>query len=229
MKESRERERGIALIVAILALLILSLLGLALATTTSSEVQIATNYRWGQQAYYNAEAGVEFAKFKLNTLNSLATVLYKGDGSRSVGTLRGTRNWENSACDASGLGYGVLLDFDNEAAPYENASTLNFGQGQGSRSLNGAVTLWVRRMMVANSARTTLVDDPNNDRLILTSEGTAPFTVDTATTFGQKNRAVRVLEVTLIKPQRGGCEGGQTGGCPENPNYGSQLEVMTPR
>jgi hypothetical protein len=59
------RQRGFALILALLALMLLTFLGLTLATTTSTELQIATNYRWSQQAYYNAEAGIEAAKIIL--------------------------------------------------------------------------------------------------------------------------------------------------------------------
>ena len=45
-----------------MALMLLTFLGLTLATTTSTELQIATNYRWSQQALYNAEAGIEAGK-----------------------------------------------------------------------------------------------------------------------------------------------------------------------
>ena len=58
-------ESGFALVLAILSLMLLTFLGLTLATTTSTELQIATNYRWSQQAHYNAEAGLEAAKLLL--------------------------------------------------------------------------------------------------------------------------------------------------------------------
>ena len=62
----RRGERGFALILAILSLMLLTFLGLTLATTTSTELQIATNYRWSQQALYNAEAGLEAARIVLS-------------------------------------------------------------------------------------------------------------------------------------------------------------------
>jgi len=65
----REKEGGFALILAILALMLLTFLGLTLATSTSTELQIATNYRWSQQAYYNAEAGIEYGKSLLRYMN----------------------------------------------------------------------------------------------------------------------------------------------------------------
>jgi hypothetical protein len=72
MRESnhaRRDEAGFALILAILALMLMTFLGLTLATSTSTELQIATNYRWGQQAHYNAEAGVEYAKSLLRFMD----------------------------------------------------------------------------------------------------------------------------------------------------------------
>src|SRR5688572_9529439 len=60
--EAAGGESGFALVLAILSLLLLTLLGLTMATTTSTELQIATNYRWSQQALYNAEAGIELGK-----------------------------------------------------------------------------------------------------------------------------------------------------------------------
>jgi len=63
------REAGFALILAILALMLMTFLGLTLATSTSTELQIATNYRWSQQALYNAEAGLEYGKSLLRTMN----------------------------------------------------------------------------------------------------------------------------------------------------------------
>ena len=62
-------EQGFALILAILALMLLTFLGLTLATTTSSELQIATNYRWSQQALYNAEGGVDVGRQVLRNAN----------------------------------------------------------------------------------------------------------------------------------------------------------------
>jgi hypothetical protein len=67
-------DSGFALILAILSLLLLTFLGLTLAATTSTELQIATNYRWSQQAYYNAEAGLAVAKAYL-TLPTIEPIL----------------------------------------------------------------------------------------------------------------------------------------------------------
>jgi hypothetical protein len=41
---------------------VLSVLGMALMLTTSTEKDIAINYRWGEQAFFNADAALEYGK-----------------------------------------------------------------------------------------------------------------------------------------------------------------------
>ena len=232
--EKAHGESGFALVLAILSLMLLTFLGLTMATTTSTELQISTNYRWSQQALYNAEAGIELGKRYLRQIE-WQTVLppprpagtpfdqYAGSGygagncgqGQAAGCptpwlTRATRSYENYACDQSTVvaaaagyqGYGTVLDDLNFAVPFENVSTF-LGQ-----SLNGNFTIWIRRpyaLSVANPPY--LTDDQRNDRLILTSEGIAPFTGLTAqTVFGQANRAKRILEVTLRRIAPGDCE-----------------------
>ena len=223
--ETANGESGFALVLAILSLMLLTFLGLTMATTTSTELQIATNYRWSQQAYYNAEAGIELGKRYLRQIE-WQTVLpsartggfdtYAGYGggncSQGVGghcpvpfLTRATRSFENYACDQSGVvaaaagfqGYGMVLDDINFAVPFENVSTF-LGQ-----TIAGNFTIWIRRPYTISAApgpsgAPFLEDEPRNDRLILTSEGVAPFTgLSAVTAFGQANRARRILEVTL--------------------------------
>src|SRR5688572_15110507 len=128
-RSGRRTESGFALILAILALMLLTFLGLTLATTTSTELQIATNYRWSQQARYNAEAGIEAAKSALRTINWAAVLpaprpaTWPGNaapagpgGGAAAPSARpdewgnATRNFENWECDqrGNGLGYGVV-------------------------------------------------------------------------------------------------------------------------
>ena len=64
----RVAEGGFALILAMLSLLLLTFLGLTLAATTSTELQIASNQRWSQQARYNAEAGLQAAQIILRDI-----------------------------------------------------------------------------------------------------------------------------------------------------------------
>ena len=224
-------ESGFALVLAILSLMLLTFLGLTLATTTSTELQIATNYRWSLQALYNAEAGIELGKRYLRQIewqtvlpparpSPLSSYAGYSGGNCAQGDAghcpvppltRATRSFENYACDqaatvavAAGFnGYGAVLDDINFAVPFENVTTF-LGQ-----SLNGNFTLWIRRAYKITDppAAPELEDDPRNDKLILTSEGIAPYTgASAATAFGQAHRAQRILEVTLQRVAPGDCE-----------------------
>jgi Tfp pilus assembly protein PilX len=249
MRDSRagHAEGGFALILAILALMLLTMLGLALATTTSTELQIATNYRWSQQALYNAEAGVEAGKSLLRTMNwqavlpnaRLTTPGAPWSGTTSPAGAGGgatppippprtdawgnpARNFENWSCDQKGfgMGYGVVLDDGTANAPYQYVTTA-IGQ-----NLNGAFTLWIRRPL--NFRADAQLDDysADNDNLVLVSEGVAPFTGgNIATAFGAANQAVQVIEVSLgrvVPLASGGCgsRSGQTGGGPLGAGFG---------
>jgi hypothetical protein len=149
-------ERGFALILAILALLLLTFLGLTLAATTSTELQIASNYRWAQQALFNAEAGLEAGRALLANMGDASVVLPPARaGGWDPATLGkpvppgnrpgyayqrpdaqglASRNFENSECDTwgNGVGYGTVLDDGvTLGAPFQNVTTI-FG-----RRLNG--------------------------------------------------------------------------------------------
>lgn len=206
---------GFALILAILSLLLLTFLGLTLATTTSTELQIATNYRWSQQARYNAEAGLDAGKVLLRDIvpnwASILPLARVGVADTWTATSAppslpllpvgvpapvGNRHWENQTCDAKGgkAGYGAVL---NANAPVGLVQTVSAVFGQG---LNGTFTLWVRRGVVVNSTTGLMQDDPNDSVLILTSEGTAPFlAASVGGDFERRNQAVAVMELTLLR------------------------------
>jgi hypothetical protein len=244
-------ESGFALILAILALMLLTTLGLALATVTSTELQIATNYRWSQQALYNAEAGVEVGKIILRSVQPDWTAVlpaarggtWSGSTSPSPFSAGGgaaapysradswgnpSRNFESWNCDqkGNGMGYGVVLDDGGANAPYQYVSTA-IGQ-----NLNGAFTLWVRRPL--NFRPDAQLDDWNADNanMVLVSEGIAPFTGGNITTgFGTANRAVQLIEVSLSSSatiSAGTCGGrsGQAGGGPLGAGFGG-CEAIT--
>lgn len=220
---TRHGERGVALVLAILALLLLTFMGLTLAVTTSVELQIATNYRWAQQALYNAEAGIEVGRVLLSNIGDASTVLPPAraagwdastvtapvpEGNRPAATLSRadaqglpSRNFANADCDTwgNGAGYGAVLDDGVMAgAPFQNVSNVL------GRTLNGTFTLWVRRRIIFNGGQNQ--DDPDSGSLVLTSEGTAPYQTATGT-FVQTRRAVRVLEAEITLAP--GCLGGK--------------------
>jgi hypothetical protein len=49
-------------VISILIVFVLSVLGMALMLTTTTETDISANYRWGEMAFFNAEAGLEYGK-----------------------------------------------------------------------------------------------------------------------------------------------------------------------
>ncbi len=67
-------EEGSAFVISILVLFVLTVLGMALMLTTTTEKDIAINYRWGEQAFFNADAALEYGK---NVLGQ--TLLRDGD------------------------------------------------------------------------------------------------------------------------------------------------------
>ena len=64
-------ERGSAFVISILVLFVLSVLGLALMLTTTTETDISVNYRYGEMAFFNADAALEYGK---NVLASYAVL-----------------------------------------------------------------------------------------------------------------------------------------------------------
>jgi hypothetical protein len=228
-------ERGFALVLAILSLMLLTFLGLTLATTTSTELQIATNYRWSQQALYNAEAGLEAARIVLSNvadisngwLDQLPTQrtdtggnpLWWADGSAPgpVDTPTG-RDFDQSTCDTrGGVGYGRVLEDTSSSTRYEDISTF---EGQ---TLNGAFTIWIRRGLEVDNAG-QFADSDRNDALIIVSEGRAPYS-GPSTAFTAARQAVRVLETTFslgldtVGSPCLGTQAGQEGMSPTGENF----------
>jgi len=88
---TRNKERGAALVTALMALLLLTALGFALVLSTTTETMITGNFRGGQEALYAADAGVERVMDDLLTVPDWNNIL-KGsirsafiDGSPSGG------------------------------------------------------------------------------------------------------------------------------------------------
>ena len=265
MRNERRDEQGFALILAILSLMLLTFLGLALAATTSIEMQIATNYRWSQQALYNAEAGLEIGRNILqpplwNTLVpparpqwtvtcTPATVTagqvqtcttpnvdtsWKNSPWAKPRSASTDRDYENDVCDVRGsrMGFGTVLT--DGLGTYENTTTVR------GVAINGAFTLWVRRpanLIATNAAAGTETwqDDTNDDHLILTAEGVAPYTntlqstnaatvAATASQAVQVNRAVRYVEMNVSRVTTlgylCGARAGQAGSGSEGSGYG---------
>ncbi|HXB57257.1 MAG TPA: pilus assembly PilX N-terminal domain-containing protein [Vicinamibacteria bacterium] len=243
----RGGEAGFALVLAILALMLLTFLGLTLATTSSTELQIATNFRWSQQALVNAEAGLEAGKLILsnvaNPVTNWSTVLPANRAGTWASGLAPTpvevgagRDFAPAPCGGRGngansMGYGLVLkDPVNCAAPPLSGGPGNRCQDISSflgQAINGSFTLWVRRQLLVNN-NGQFYDDPappNNfpNAAVLTVEGVAPY-VGASTAFSRANQAVRVLEITFaLSTSASGppCQSmrGQEGGAPSGENF----------
>jgi hypothetical protein len=232
--QPRTGEQGFALVLAILSLMLLTFLGLTLATTTSTELQIATNYRWSQQALYNAEAGLEAARIVLSTVaddsaywQAQLPALRTGPPWRESyapphEAAAATRDFEKDGCDdRGGMGYGRVLS--DGTTLYENVSVFP-ATGPGGQALNGAFTIWIRRpLQVSNAGEYS--DVTGNDKVVVVAEGVAPY-AGAADAFTRQRQATRVLETsfTLSLGEAGkGCMGGgvqaQEGGSPVGDNF----------
>jgi hypothetical protein len=218
--------------------MLLTFLGLTLATTTSTELQIATNYRWSQQALYNAEAGIEAARLVLAraaTVNiatkwqdilpprrmngAVPATWIEGGAVLPTGYTATGRDFERSTCDTrGGVGYGVVLHtvLNSVDQRWENVSSFE------SFALNGAFTLWIRRDLdVGNDGK--YQDSDRDDMLVIVAEGVAPYT-GAATAFTAARQASRVLETrlnVLLATVGHPCESlsGQEGMGPSGDNY----------
>ena len=226
---------GFALILAILALMLLTFLGLTLATMTSTELQIATNYRWSQQALYNAEAGLEYGKALLRNMNWSLILPDAPAGRRrrlhhtpptgrsSAGgppTPRSsrafpprappyarpdphgnpTRNFENSRlrqvrrrhgvtawCSTTAAASGPVPERDHRRRGRSRPSTGRSRSGYAARSCSTPTAASRTRPRAATSRSSS------------PSEGTAPYTGENSNlAMTQTNRAIRVLEATLV-------------------------------
>ena len=231
----RGSESGFALVLALLALLLLTFLGLTLAVTTSTELQIATNYRWSEQARYVAEAGIEAGKIMLHDTLTWENLLptprsdpWVGDGSPAAVPLvprPGVRDFEGGDCDdrGQGMGYGRVLNFGNGGpgtTPQQYIGDLRQSEPV------GVFTLWVRRPLhylpsgqiidwggAVGPPLLPVSADADNNNLILVAEGSAPFVAAPGGSAAQQQlmgraKATYVIEVALSEdpPILGGCD-----------------------
>jgi hypothetical protein len=235
------------MILAILSLMLLTFLGLTLATTTSTELQIATNFRWSQQALYNAEAGLELSKLLLSNVatadgNWQNIVPAARAGTWSVftpdpsvtlplGIVPGgtaARDFERNNCgDRARVGYGIVLrapDPTGGPRAWENVSYfMNQTLNGAPQTLNGSFTIWVRREVVADDSGSFADDQaqtPTN--LVVTVEGTAPYPF-AQTAFTRSNQATRIIEQTYSLITGDPCQrqGTQEGAGPTGENFDS--------
>lgn len=212
----RKKESGSAFVISILVLFVLTVLGMALMLTTTTETDISVNYRWGEMAFFNADAALEYGK---NVL--AAWYLQEGDFRKVLPAPRDVSQMtqkpgpppDDGDCDATTAGcrdhqYSlerdpttiiyigrVLRDIDGRAIRYDfrdpvAGDTRGDIDGDLAPDIQGTATVWVRRPLAGDR------DDIRNDRVVLTAEGTAP----SYDALGSRAVSVRRVEMVIRIP-----------------------------
>lgn len=230
LKGSRIGESGSAFLISILVLFLLTVLGLTLMVSTLTETDIATNYRWGEMAFFNADAALEYGK---NVLAGIAlnppagtvdfeSVLPQPRGGASGLAMTapppgGCGDPTAPGCrdDQYGIIQGglniyigrVLLDSNGRPLQYDfrqpTAGDIRGDlDGDGTPDIQGTATLWVRRPIEGDHDYGAPGTSSANrhDRVILTAEGTAP-SYEAAGTGG--GVSLRRLEMSIQLPTTG--------------------------
>ena len=238
MARRMKASEGSAFVISILVLFVLSVLGLALMITTTTEKDIAINYRWGEQAFFNADAALEYGK---NVLASYAVVSQNFKlilpPARADGTVaNNTQPWgaaipDPATCNPNTAGcrdYQYFIDecpngggsctriyigrvlrrTDGTQAMWDfRAPGALYGDldNDGVQDLEGTYTLWVRRPMVGVRDYGSLPNE--DDRVVLTAEGTAPNGMGAG---AGRPTSLRRLEMSVRLPT-GGVKGTKYG------------------
>jgi hypothetical protein len=223
---------GSAFVISILVLFVLSVLGLALMLTTTTEKDIAINYRWGEQAFFNADAALEYGKNVLASYAAASTdfraILPPARADATVVDNTQPRNVahpDGAACDPASAGcrdYQYFIDqcppggggpctriFIGRVLPRPDgtlamwdfrapAGTPGDLDNDGNPDIEGTFTLWVRRPLVGTRDYGSMPDE--DDRIILTAEGTAP---NAAGAGAGRPTSLRRLEMSIRLPTAG--------------------------
>ena len=226
----RSGERGSAFVISILVLFVLSVLGLALMLTTTTETDISVNYRYGEMAFFNADAALEYGK------NILATyAVLDGDFVNALPPPRGPADMLVAPDDAIGCDDVSIPGCRDYQYSIQRDATVNIFIGRVLRhpvsdepiqfdfrdpnngikgdidddnviDVEGTVTLWVRRPLAGDQdygyddPTGTIVEGVAHDRVILTAEGTAP---NWQGAQGGRPGSLRRLEMTVRIPSSG--------------------------
>ncbi|HEX9723340.1 MAG TPA: pilus assembly PilX N-terminal domain-containing protein [Vicinamibacteria bacterium] len=228
-RSSAVGERGSAFVVSILVLFVLSVLGLALMLTTTTETDISVNYRWGEMAFFNADAALEYGK---NILASYAVM--DGDFRNALPQPRGPAEMGDPPNDADACAdpatagcrdYQYFIDQPDGTRIFigrilrdpSTAEAIQFDfrdpgtgirgdiDGDGDIDIEGTVTLWVRRPIEGDADygyddTGAVAEGIAHDIVILTAEGTAPNWLGAQ---GGRPGSLRRLEMTVRIPVSG--------------------------
>lgn len=85
---SRRRDRGSAYILALLVILVLTFLGLTLSLVTTTEMQLGSNDRVLQRAFYAGDTGINYATARLLVTKETSAILLPVTERVTTGTDR---------------------------------------------------------------------------------------------------------------------------------------------
>jgi hypothetical protein len=195
LRNVRASDSGSAFVISILILFILSVLGMALMLTTRTETDISVNYRWGEMAFFNADAALEYGKNVLAAYairdGDLRNALPPPRGPGQMGappvdaiacadpSSAGCRDYQYSLDQGANKVFigRVLRDLANLPLQYDfRAPIAQDARGDidndGTEDVQGTVTIWIRRPI--SGAEDYGFTGGESDQAILTAEGTAP-------------------------------------------------------
>src|SRR5215469_9767426 len=123
IRQKREGQEGIALLIAIFVLLLIAVVAIALVVSSGTESALAGNYRSSTGVYYAALAGAEEARARLqandlNTLKAVWPTFYPPPGTPiTIGTVGYVLN--PSPNDNAGAMFTTYpdLEYDTEFGP----------------------------------------------------------------------------------------------------------------
>ena len=104
------REKGAAMILALLAMLVMSALGAALLVAAATESRIARNFRNSAEAFYAADAAVEYAMGELQSTADWSALL---DGTSRSSFADGGPHGRRALADGSAIDLDRLVNIAN--------------------------------------------------------------------------------------------------------------------
>jgi len=237
-------DRGAALIIALMAMLLMTALGLALMLNTTTEGMITGNYRFGQEALYAADAGVERVMDDLLTVPDWNNILQGNVRSAFVdGSPSGTRTLPDGtsidltqATNVVNCGHVATcaiaeMNTSTEDRPWgaNNPRWKLYAYGPLSQMIptatinsNMYVVVWVGDDQSEND------DDPTTDGNASTNPGTGVLAMHVEAWGPQGTH--KVLEVTVAKTNSSQLERGYVGqrGQDEQNRRARKAAVQTP-
>lgn len=209
LKEIKDNEKGMVLIIAIALLAVLALVGIIVVKTTNTDLKISSNYKTGAQATYIAEAGAERAKNALKNVrfdDVLAGNIGSSTGILSFGTYtsfaNGTYTVKVIDDDEDGDGVPCSDDGDDNCGDDDNGKIKIVATGITSNGSKRVIEVEVSKFPFDElPAAVTFVDNDNGDadedRLKIESGTDIDLPAEYGTTRGQVDYVLITGQDTL--------------------------------